>query len=570
MRLKIIRVIIIALFVGVTLHLFYAQVIRGKYYHRLSAYNRIRVVPLDGWRGSIKDRNGVILADNKLSYDLSVTPQDINDVEPLFDFLENVLDIPSRELKLKYQQNREAPFAPVVLAEGISREKAIVIEENEYKFPALWVQKTFRRYYPLGSNSAHVLGYVDRVNEETIDNFQGYGYSPRSLVGYLGIEEYYDRELRGEEGGLQIEVNNRGKQVRLLSIKDPSKGKDIELTIDSDIQNISRETLGGRQGAIVMLDIDSGEILSMASSPDYDPNIFVDPALKKGKVDILRDVRGPMVNRSVRGAYAPGSVFKVPMAFAGLDLKKIATYTTFNCPGFYQVGETQFGCSHVHGVQDLFNAIAHSCNVYFFNLGKLLGSEAIAYYGRMFGIGRLTGVDLPYERPGYISDKKGHVTAGKNWFLGDTLNMSIGQGDTLATPLQIARMLATVERDGVEVQPHIIKSINGVVVTKYNFTRTLKLNKSIFDDIKKGLRMTVSEPTGTGYDLYMPDLYVAGKTGTAQTVRGREPHAWFAGYALGKERKVAFCIFLEFGGGSENACIIGRQLLTRMREQGKI
>ncbi|MBF0479430.1 MAG: penicillin-binding protein 2 [Candidatus Omnitrophica bacterium] len=570
MRLKIIRIIITVLFIGVILHLFNAQVIRGKYYHQLSTQNRIRVVPLDGWRGAIRDRNGVVLADNKLAYNLAVTPQDITDVEPLFEFLEQVLDIPSRELMRRYQQNREAPFAPVVLAEDITREKAIVIEENEYRFPSIWVQKTFRRFYPLKNNSAHVLGYVDKVNEDKFENLQEYGYSPQSLVGYLGVEEYYDRYLRGEEGGLQVEVNNRGKQVRLLSIKDAKQGQDIELTIDSSIQGMGAELLQGRVGSVVMMDMESGEILAMVSSPDYDPNVFVNPAFNKIKVDILTDTRGPLINRVVRGTYPPGSVFKIPMAFASLDSKKVSLLTRFNCPGYLEVGGRKFGCTHVHGEQDLMEAIAHSCDVYFYHVGQLLGADMIAYYGKMFGLGRLTGIDLPYEKPGFIPERKMYRLSGKEWYLGNTLNFSIGQGDTLATSLQLARMLSTVALNGAEVQPHVIRSINGSPVSKFNFTRKIKLNPELFTEIKKGLRATVADPTGTAYDLNMPDLYIAGKTGTAQTMRGRESHAWFAGYALGKSRHVSFCVFLEYGGSSQNACILGRQLFERMREKGLI
>ena len=278
MRLKIIRIIIVGLFVLIVAGLFYVQVIRGQYFFHLSANNRIRIVPLEGWRGRIKDRNGKVLADRRVAYNVMVAPQDLHDRQELFRFLAKVLGIDEKKIEEKYTQKKYALFAPVVVAEDIARDKAIILEENKYLYPSLIIQEGFRRSYPLGNNSAHVLGYVGKINRVQKERFKEYGYSPQSIIGYSGAEEYYDAYLKGGEGGLQIEVNSRGQQVRLMSLKEPTTGQDISLTIDSDVQQIALDVLEGQTGVIVVMDMDNGEILGLTSVPTYDPNIFVDAA----------------------------------------------------------------------------------------------------------------------------------------------------------------------------------------------------------------------------------------------------------------------------------------------------
>ncbi|MBU4333249.1 MAG: penicillin-binding protein 2 [Candidatus Omnitrophica bacterium] len=548
MRIKIIRIIFVISFIIIICGLFYVQAIRGQYYYDLSVNNRIRIVHLEGWRGNIKDRNGKVLADNRISYDVMITPQEIKNIKDLFEFLSKALNVDKEKLIDIYRRNKIAPFAPVIVAKDIDRMQAIVIEENKYLFPSLFVQESYKRIYPFDKVGAHILGYVDKVNRSRIERFKEYGYSFRSTMGYSGVEEYYDSYLKGQEGGLQIEVNSQGKQVRLLSIKQPTKGQDITLTIDNDLQLMSSQLLEGKNGVIIVMDNENGEILSMVSTPSYDPNIFSDSRKRKMMPQLFSDLNSPLLNRAVSGVFPPGSVFKVVVAVSGLASKKMTKHTTFDCKGSYELAGMKFGCTHVHGMQNLVQSLAHSCNVYYYNLGLLVGADRMNQWARALGLGEPTHIDLPFEKSGYVPSRRQGILFGKRkWYTGDTLNFSIGQGDTLTSPLQLVKMMATVANDGSEVQPHVIKLIGSDPVETYSFKREVKIDDSVFGEVKKGLRAAVSEYSGTAHVLDIEGLYVAGKTGTAQSSRNKEHHAWFIGYVIGEKRKLSFCVFLNMG-----------------------
>lgn len=571
MRLKIIRIIVVIAFVLISLDLVYVQAVKGKYYFELSTNNRIRVVPLEGKRGRIYDRNGAVLAENRVAYNVTITPQAIEDLDRLFAFLSESLEVSPELLTRRYRRKKHTPFAPVVIAEDIEREKAIIIEENRFRFPSLLVEEGFKRVYPNGENSAHVLGYVGKVNQALMKRYKKYGYSPLSDVGKSGVEEYYDLNLRGEAGGYQIEVNSRGQQVRLLSIREPTRGGDITLTIDSRIQAAAIDVMEDAPGSVIVMDSMTGEVLGLASFPDFDPNALVDPKRSQEAGGLFQDPLAPLINRAVSAHFPPGSVFKIPVAICALDTGKITQHTTFHCPGYHQIGGIRFGCTYPHGDQNLIEAIAHSCNVYFYRLGLLLGADLLHEYAVKFGLGRKAHIDLPYERSGRIPNRKqGILSRRRPWYTGDTLNFVIGQGDVLTTPLQLVRMMATISRDGVEVSPHVIKSIGGVPLTKYDYTRNVKIPKEFFEKIKSGLRATVTDYTGTAHELDNDELFVAGKTGTAQSSPNKEHHAWFVGYAQGQQKHVAFCVFLEHGGSSHNAVRLARELMLRLNREGLI
>ncbi len=568
MRIRVIRVIVVALFIMIVMDLFYMQAIQGRHFFNLSVNNRIRVVPLEGWRGRIYDRKGNILADNRLSYDVMVTPQDVKKGEELFKFLSGVLGVEQHLIAQRYNQKKVAPFAPVSVAEDISQEKAILVEENKYRFPSLFVYESFKRFYPFDKSSAHVLGYIGKINRAQKDRFKEYGYSLESVVGYSGVEEYYDTYLRGEEGGIQIEVNSRGQQVRLIGLREPKKGEDIALTVDSDIQQDALELLADQRGAVVVMDMDSGELLALTSSPSFDPNIFIQSRYRNQVGGLFADTAAPVLNRAIKGVFPPGSVFKTVVATAALHTKKITPNTPFVCTGAYYLKKARFRCTHVHGSQNLIEAIAHSCNVYFFNTGLLLGADTIGHYARLLGLGEMTHVDLPYEEDGSIPMRpQRQGTEGEQWRAGDTLNISIGQGAILVTPLQLVRMMATVAQDGAPIRPHIIKSIGGMDVDIPAPEQRLPIDPKVFKSIQQGLRAAVADFSGTAHVLDIKDMHIAGKTGTAQTSGGKENHSWFVGYVKGAKRNISFCVFLEHGGSSYRACLIAKDLLTRMREK---
>ncbi len=568
-RIKIIRFFILGLILIITVHLIYLQGIRGKYYYSLSKNNRIRVMPIKGTRGRIFDRNGTVIADNRRVFNVILLPQEINDKEELFNFLSEALHKDKADLLRVYKRRIFAPFAPVILAEDIDWKMAVVLEENRFRFPSLLVQEGAKRVYPFKRISSHVLGYVGKINPSRMKRVRRYGYTPQGLIGYTGVEEYYDEQLRGEEGGRQIEVNSRGHQVRLLGLKEPIGGKDITLTIDQKMQGIAYELLLGRKGAIVVMDQESGELLVLASSPSFDPNAFVQGGSRKIN-SLFTNPSSPLLNRAVTGAYPPGSVFKIPVAICALDSQKINKKTTYFCKGFYEVGKWKFGCEHIHHSQTLSQAIAHSCNVYFYSLGALLGNELINRYAKILGLGALTGVDLPFESRGHIPSRSNRAKMQRRrWFLGDTLNLSIGQGDTLTTPLQLAAMMAFIANDGKQVIPHVIKRIGKKEIDHSFSGREVTIDKRIFSFVKKGMRDVVKEVSGTAHVLDISGIKVSGKTGTAQ-VHGKESHSWFAGYGVNANSKLSFSVFLENGGSSHEACLLLRKFLRNLLREKMI
>ncbi|MCK5506678.1 MAG: hypothetical protein KAJ10_16050, partial [Thermodesulfovibrionia bacterium] len=244
----------------------------------------------------------------------------------------------------------------------------------------------------------------------------------------------------------------------------------------------------------------------------------------------------------------------------------ITPHTTYNCKGYYELGGNKFRCAHTHGSVNLIESLARSCNVYYYRLGLILGADMIRQYARKFGLGNLTHIDLPYEESGYVPGRRQRSIRGKGrWYAGDTLNLSIGQGEMLVTPLQLVRMMATVANNGVEVQPHVIQAIGGIAVEQYDFKKNIKVKRDVFKTVQKGMRAAVTDFSGTAHVLDLEELYVAGKTGTAQASGKKLSHAWFVGYAKGEKRNIAFCVFLEHGGSSHNACLVARQLLLDMQ-----
>ena len=369
-------------------------------------------------------------------------------------------------------------------------------------------------------------------------------------------------------GGLQIEVNSRGEQVRLLGLREATKGKDITLTLDGRIQEVAAKLLEGKMGAIIMMDADTGEVLAMTSSPTYNPAWFAGGDEAQEAQKLFSDSSAPLLNRAITGIFPPGSVFKVPMAICALDQNAVGQNTSYLCNGYFEVGGIRFKCTHSHGIQSIVGAVAVSCNVFFYHVGLKLGDERIHHCADTFGLGRLTHIDLPYEKEGFVPSRHKRYALNKQpWFTGDTLNLSIGQGDLLVTPLQLVSMMATVANNGWEVQPHVIYKIGDQLVEKYNERGKLDIPDKNFELIKKGLRGAVSEEKGTAHVLYLSDLFVAGKTGTAQTSGGRPEHAWFIGYAKIGERTIALSVLWEFGGSSYNACLIARDLLQSIKQQ---
>ncbi|MEI8013071.1 MAG: penicillin-binding transpeptidase domain-containing protein, partial [Candidatus Omnitrophota bacterium] len=509
---------------------------------------------------------GEVLADNKRSFCVALLPQDIKDKHEVFRFLAEVLNIKLTQIEARYKKNRVASFSPVIVARDIVRQQAIKIEENAYQYPGLLVIEDFRRQYPFGAVTAHATGYVGRATEARMRRIEAYGYSTDDPVGYSGVEEYYDDDLRGAPGGRQIQVNSRGKQVRLLSMRAPADGRDLVLTIDIDIQQAAYEALGGRKGSFVAIDPANGEVLALVSSPSFDPNDFSSREDRSQAAAYLKDDALPLLNRAVSAQFPPGSVFKIPVAAGGLQERKIKEETTFDCPGYFDLGKRRYKFPHAYGAQDLIQAIAHSANEYFFHIGLALGPEVMLRYASLFALGERTGIDLPYEVKGSVP----RHTAFKQWFRGDTANMSIGQGYVLVTPVQLARLMAAVENEGQIPSVHLKKSLGGVENAAHLSSQVVVLRPEVWGTLKKGLHEVVMMDNGTAHVLNIPGIEVYGKTGTAQAGSGKDDHASFAGVVKTPLRTFAFVLLLENGGSSANACLAVKEMLLNLQSRGKI
>ncbi|MFH1198616.1 MAG: penicillin-binding protein 2 [Candidatus Omnitrophota bacterium] len=569
-RERIIYFIVTLICLVLVFGLFNLQVVKGKRYKDLSDSNSIRLISKQGARGKILDRSGEVIVDSQLFFDAIVLPQDVSSLDRELKIVADVLERDPLELKKIYRAGFIAPAVPVTLAKNINIKKAISLEELKPELAGIVIQPRPARRYPYAGLASHVIGYVNEIDRWRLTQLQDYGYKTKDLVGFGGVEEKYDYYLRGEAGGLSLQVNHRGKSVRVLGFESPSSGKDIQLTLNLKAQKIAESVLAGRKGCIIIMDPYSGEIIVMASAPGFNPESFVNKS-NSTIAGYFNDPGAPLINRAITGAYPAGSIFKVIVATGALETKKINSSTSFLCQGFILVGKQEFKCWSTHGLQDLIGALAHSCNVFFYKAGFLTGAPALHEYSLRFGLAKTSGCELPYEAAGYIpSPLLRKIKRFKNWFDGDTANFSIGQGDVLVTPLQMARMMAVFANNGYLVTPCIIKSIAGEdILTKQKKAVNLHLKNSTIDYVRQGLKAVVANPEGTGHVLADLSVTVAGKTGTAQAPPG-QPHAWFTGFFPYNEPRFVICVFLEHGGPGYYSCVAAKQVIEEMIKEGLI
>ncbi|MFH0913583.1 MAG: penicillin-binding protein 2 [Candidatus Omnitrophota bacterium] len=568
MRLNTINLATGFIFLLLGLGILNMEVIQGPRFRELSNKNCIRLIPQKGSRGNILDRNGDVIVDNYLSYDAMVSVYSEGEVNKTLASVARILDKDFKELKDKFRRTYIAPFMPTTIANNIGIKKAIAMEELNHDLENIIIQPYPLRHYPYDRLACHVIGYLSEIDRWRLTRLADYGYKTKDIMGFGGIEQRYDYYLRQEEGGSSVEVDHRGRLVGVLGFRPPDNGKDIQLTLDLKVQKIAEEALEGRRGSIILMDPYSGEIMAMVSSPNYNPSAFVQ---RKGSdvARLMNNSQAPLLNRAISGVYPPASVFKLIVATAALEMGKINLSTTSYCQGSTRIGSRQFGCWDTHNQQNLIGAIVHSCDVFFYKAGIMVGAQNIYDYAVKFGFGHSTAVDLPYESNGFVPSplwKK--VSQFKNWFDGDTANFSIGQGELLVTPLQITRMMAVFANKGTLVTPYIVKTIAGKDITRLRKkTVTLSLKESTINYIRQGLKGVVSQDRGTASVLSSLPVSVAGKTGTAQVSRG-QPHGWFTGFFPYNTPKFVICVLLENGGSGYAASVVAKQIIENMFKQG--
>ncbi len=569
-RKTILNIIVILMFMALLLGLLNLDILQGAKFCRLSDSNCIRLISQSGCRGNILDRDGQLIVGSKISYDVMILPQDLGNIDQPLLLISRILGCEIKELKDTFKRNFVSSSIPVTVASNIDSKEAIVLGEYKVEQPSIIVAPKPLRYYPYGALAAHVIGYVNEIDRWRLTKLEDYGYKTKDIVGFGGVEEKYDYYLRQEEGGLSVEVNHRGKFTRVLGFQPPRNGKDIILTIDLEIQQIVEENLAGRKGSVIIMDPDNGEILAMASYPNFNPAVFVH---KRSKLiaGLFNDVDAPFMNRAIGSSYPPASVFKMVVAAAGLETKKINTGSNFVCQGSTLVGQRRFKCWDTHGPEDIFQGIAHSCDVFFYKTGLLAGAQNIHDYALKFGLGKNIGFELIGETSGFIpSPLWRKINKFQNWYDGDTANLSIGQGDCLVTPLQAVNMLAVFANRGYLTSPYIVKNVGGIDLTaKKKRLTAVPIRQSTLEIINKGLRKVVSDERGTGKVLANLPVQVAGKTGTAQVSRGAT-HAWFVGFFPADKPRYVICVFLENGGPGYAACLLTKQIIEAMDQQGII
>jgi penicillin-binding protein 2 len=415
-----------------------------------------------------------------------------------------------------------------------------------------------QRFYPYPYECAHLLGYV-KFASAFYDRLKSYGYTPFERLGFSGVEQYYDDYLRGTDGGDLIEVNAQGKVVGFLGNNSAKKGKDIYLTVDYRMQKIAYDALSSRRGTVIFMNSETGEILVLVAAPSYDPNNLV---RGKNVEQFLKNKDKPMHNRATQSSYPLGSTFKPIVLTAALDEKKIRPLTTFVCKGKLDLGNASFRCENVHGKEDAYNGLAHSCNVYFYNVGMLLGREATTKWARKFGLDALTNIDLPYEKKGIVPFFGWRGV--QHWYLGDTLNLAIGQGYIECSPLELLVAINVFANGGYLIKPHLLKRVENIDAPFY--TRTaVGISADTLLTLKKALVAVVENQNGTAHMLKSLDLKIAGKTGTAQTKA--RAHGWFVGFFPHDKPKYTICVFLENAGSSYEALRIVHTFLEKVKKE---
>jgi len=564
----------------------YLQVVMGRHFVEESKNNRMRSVRIQPPRGEILDRTGRLLAGVRPCFNVCIVREDVKNMEALLAKLYPLLGETEAEIRTRLHLGKAEPkYIPIVIKRGIDWKTLSMIEARLFYLPGVSIEVTPAREYPYGGVAPHLLGYLGEISEEELREGRYKNKYPGDLIGKCGIEARFESDLAGKYGQRRLEVDAKGRLVRVIDEEPATPGKDLLLSIDLDLQQASEEAMKDKSGAIVAMDPQTGQILALVSSPGFDPDDFVRGITQKQWKALNNPVTRPLLNRAFQCSYAPGSTFKIVTAAAALEEGAVTKNTILNCGSSYRLGRRVFRdwSWRGHGQTNLHKALVESCDTYFYQVGLKLGIEKIAKYARAFGLGSKTGIDLPNENSGLVATPAWKLRRyHEPWQKGETLITAIGQGFTLVTPLQMASLIAAVANGGRLYRPIYIEKIldsDGHTVASFSseVRGTLPISKSHLRTIKLGLLGAVEEKKGTGKQCRLPNIHVAGKTGTAQVIgqarrRSNEDnmplkfrdHAWFVAYAPAERPELAIAVLVEHGvhGGSV-AAPIARKVFER-------
>ncbi|WP_158089569.1 penicillin-binding protein 2 [Magnetofaba australis] len=545
--------------------LFNLQVLRGGAYRDLAENNRISLQPLPAPRGRVFDRFERMLVENSPNYRLVAIPEISGPVSELVGRIRQITELSDEQIEQVLKQaKRQRAFLPLKIKSHLSWSELSRIETRIHELPGVEIQAQARRHYPHGALLAHVLGYLGEVTERDRKRFPNFRYRAGDLIGKTGIERAFETQLRGHEGVREMEVNAIGRRVRELARREPDQGRDLTLTIDLDLQRDAEAALGENSGAVVALDPRNGEVLAMASSPSYDPNRFIEGFRSDEWRELITDPFRPLSNKAVQGRYPPGSTFKIVVALAALESGKISPHEKLFCGGHLTRHDHRFHCWRRggHGSVNLKQAMAQSCDVYFYRVAEKLGIDTIHDMADRLGFGRQSGIALGGERRGINPSREWKkANLGKIWFPGETLISAIGQGYNLATPLQLANMMAAVANGGVLYKPTLVRPARG---REPQVLRHTRLRPEDLAFVKEALEEVVHGARGTAHNGRPELVRAGGKTGTSQVVRHKREasgkiikdddptlrdHALYVSYAPADDPVLAIAAVVEHGGG---------------------
>jgi penicillin-binding protein 2 len=570
------------------------QVRQHKDFVTQSDNNRVHVRSTPPARGVIYDRNGEIVAENQSISNLTIIRERAGNIDLLITKIGTLISLSENDIKRFYKRlKRRRPFEQTPLKFNLSEQEQAILAVNEHFLTGIKVNARLSRFYPKRDLLTHVVGYVGRINERETNIIDPIKYSGTDSIGKIGLEKYYEDTLLGQVGKEQVETNARGRVTRILDQVKPQPGNDLVLHIDSHLQKIAFDAFDQERGALVAIEIKTGGILTMVSAPSYDPNTFVSGISQKSYDQLITSNDKPLFNRAIKGQYPPGSTIKPLFGLISLQNKDISPSTTIDDPGYFFMegierpwrDHNSKRGGHGSGV-DLAEAIIESCDVFFYQMGIKTGIDILASRSQPFGLGEPTGIDLPGEASGIMPSrnwKKQNRNAA--WFNGDTINMSIGQGYMLATPLQLAVMTARIAAKGKLVQPQLVKSINGVAVTPNPLIQIAQIDEDHWTYIHESMKNVIHSSKGTARSINSGLTYtMAGKTGTAQVVsigadeeydkeklkKRQWDHALFIAFAPIEDPEIAVALIVENGEhGSSSAAPIARTLIDAYMNQLK-
>ena len=589
-RIYLTAALVLITTVLILLQIFYLQVVQHDHFTTLSKSNHIKILPVVPSRGLIFSSDGILLADNRPSFTMEIVPERVADVDSVIDQLSRLITITPDDIqRFRELKKRARRFEGIPLKLNLDDEEVALISVNRHLLPGVDLVANLSRYYPLANSLSHTLGYVGMIDEDEFEKLNKSNYRGTSYIGKSGIEKTYEDLLHGYVGYQQVEVNAQGRKIREIYKEPPEPSKDLYLTIDASLQILAIQALSGRRGAIAAIDTNTGAVLVSASSPGYDPNLFVDGIDRKIYADLLRSKDTPLLNRTLQGKYPPGSTIKPMLALGGLNLGLREPEIETWCPGWYSLRGSSRRYrdwkKQGHGHMDMVNAISQSCDVYFYVLARDMGIDLIHKTLTDFGFGKPTGIDIGGEAAGLVPSTQWKREAlGQPWYPGETLIAGIGQGATLATPIQLAVATAVIANRGKLVRPYLLSEVKDsatgrqvIRASAHEGKQVISVGVEDWDVIIHSMQEVVHGKRGTARSSGAGTEYqFAGKTGTAQVITiGQDEeynedeipeefrdHALFIAFAPVEEPEIALAVIVENGGsGSKTAAPIARELL---------